>query len=76
MRFFWTVCLIGIIVSCMGCMARNWASTRDQPGDQREQETEKEFSVFSNGTMERELFGSGVDSQSKDIEKRLGFKQK
>lgn len=68
--------MICAIAGSVGCVSRTGLESRDVPGDQRSGEMEKEFQVFSNGTMEKQLFGSGVDSRAKDIEKRLGFKER
>lgn len=76
MRFFWMICLIGILAGSSGCMTRNWNSPDSLTNDQQKKEPKKEFSVFSNGTMEKELFGTGVEPKAREIEKRLGFKQR
>jgi hypothetical protein len=79
MRFFWTVCLIGVIVGSIGCMTKNWSTPLFKSHEDAQttpKKTDEEFSVFSNGVMERELFGSGIDPQARDIEKRLGYRQK
>ncbi len=79
MRFFCVVCLFGIFIASLGCMTENWSSPLfHQPSGQQDGSgtSSGDFEIFPNRTMEREVFGTGDDSRAREIEGRLGFKNR
>ena len=78
MRFFIVACLLGILVASIGCMTENWSTPlfRRNASDEAPGKGSGDLELFSDRVMERELFGTGMDPRARDIERRLGFKDR
>lgn len=71
-RFFWLVCIAGLIVGSLGCMTNNWSSPlmADDASSRSKvtQDSPKEFRLFGNSVMEKELFGATRMGDNAEVE--------
>lgn len=75
MRFFILVCILGLLVSAVGCASPTWGRwwQRDtQPTDEYSEMGDQRRTDWS---VERQPGGLslGIDSRAKDIERNLGY---